>query len=129
PTAADRERALQLEQEEHELRFQREIMEGDMLALVERDPTLYFNIKSLFNKLQTPRTNEALFQLVTQAENFLEQYAKNFHHLNSNILLRNTQISAQLDHFNQATKYNEEVAKIKTASTSAFLQVAACEDN
>ncbi|MCI49434.1 hypothetical protein A2U01_0070678, partial [Trifolium medium] len=71
PTAEDKERALQLEQEDHERRFQREIIEGDMLALVERDPILYFNIKSLFNKLQTPRTNEALFLLVTQAENFL----------------------------------------------------------
>ncbi|MCH85645.1 hypothetical protein A2U01_0006494 [Trifolium medium] len=89
-----------------------------MLALVERDPTLYFNIKSLFNKLQTPRTSEALFLLVTQAENILEQYAKNFHHLASNTQLRNTQISIQLDRFNQANKYNEEAVQIKTASTT-----------
>jgi hypothetical protein len=84
PTAADREKALQLEQEEHERRFYREIIEGDMLALLERDSTLYFNIKALFNKLQTPRTREDLFLRVTQAEAFLEQYAKHFQQLLDN---------------------------------------------
>ncbi|MCI51238.1 hypothetical protein A2U01_0072482, partial [Trifolium medium] len=34
PTAADKEKTLQLEQEEHELRFQREVIDGDMLALL-----------------------------------------------------------------------------------------------
>jgi hypothetical protein len=56
PTAADREKALQLEQAEHEERFRREVIEGDMLGLLERDPTIYFNIKALFNQLQTPGT-------------------------------------------------------------------------
>ncbi|MCI87149.1 hypothetical protein A2U01_0108430, partial [Trifolium medium] len=62
-----------------------------------------------------------MFLLVTQAENLLEQHTKNFQHLNSNTQLLSTRISAQLDHFTQATKYNEEAAKIKDASTSAFL--------
>ncbi|MCI96094.1 hypothetical protein A2U01_0117393, partial [Trifolium medium] len=40
-TAADQEKALQLEQEDNEQRFRREILEGDMLSLIERDHTLY----------------------------------------------------------------------------------------
>ena len=56
----------------NEQRFRREIIEGDMLRLVESNATIYFNIKALFDKLQNPRTNEATFLLVTQAETFLE---------------------------------------------------------
>ncbi|MCI94775.1 hypothetical protein A2U01_0116073, partial [Trifolium medium] len=38
-TAADQEKALQLEQEDNVQRFRREILEGDMLSLIERDHT------------------------------------------------------------------------------------------
>jgi hypothetical protein len=121
PTAADRERALQLEQEEHERRFYREIIEGDKLALLERDPTIYFNIKALFNKLQTPRTREDLFLRVTQAEAFLEQYAKHFQQLLDNSQTQDAKLKLKEKHFEQAKQRNNEAAQMKAESTGAFL--------
>ncbi|MCI58046.1 hypothetical protein A2U01_0079299, partial [Trifolium medium] len=63
PSAADKERALQLEQAALELRFKQEILEGNMLEEVEKDPTSYFGIKAFLSNLQTTRTNEALLLL------------------------------------------------------------------
>jgi hypothetical protein len=129
PTAADREKALQLEQAEHEERFRREVIEGDMLGLLERDPTIYFNIKALFNKLQTPRTHEDLFLRVTQAEAFLEQYAKHFQQLLDNSQTQDAKLKLKEKHFEQAKQRNNEAAQMKAESTGAFLQMAACDEN
>jgi predicted XRE-type DNA-binding protein len=129
PSAADKEKDIQIEQSEHELRFQREVVNGDMFALLEQDPSIYANIKALFSKLQTPQTAESLFQKVSQAETLLEQYANNLRALQRNTQLRETQISLQHKHFEQATHFNKETASIKAASAGAYLQVAACEDN
>jgi hypothetical protein len=122
PTAADREKALQLEQEEHERRFYREIIEGDMLALLERDSAIYFNIKALFNKLQTPRTREDLFLRVTQAEAFLEQYAKHFQQLLDNSQTQDAKLKLKEKYFEQAKQRNNEAAQMKAESAGAFLQ-------
>jgi predicted XRE-type DNA-binding protein len=100
-----------------------------MFALLEQDPSIYANIKALFSKLQTPHTAESLFQKVSQAETLLEQYANNLRALQRNTQLRETQISLQHKHFEQATHFNKETASIKAASAGAYLQVAACEDN
>ncbi|PNX96944.1 hypothetical protein L195_g020162 [Trifolium pratense] len=54
---------LEQEQFGHEIRFRREILDGDMLSLLERDSSIYYNIKALFHKLQSPMTNEAMFLL------------------------------------------------------------------
>jgi hypothetical protein len=129
PTAADREKALQLEQAEHEERFRREVIEGDMLGLLERDPTIYFNIKALFNQLQTPGTRADLFLLVTQAEALLEQYAKHFQQLRSNSLVQEAKLKLKEQHFEQAKQRNSEAAQMKAEATGAFLQMAACVEN
>jgi hypothetical protein len=46
-TLPDQDMAMQRKQDKDEARFRREIIEGDMLELLERNPSLYPNIKAL----------------------------------------------------------------------------------
>ncbi|WJX26710.1 hypothetical protein P8452_15595 [Trifolium repens] len=119
----------QQEQDEHEARFRREIIEGDMFDLLERDPSLYVNIKALLSKLQTPRTNEELFVLANQAEALLEQYSKHFDQLQLNSQAQHAKLKLRDQHFAQAKQRNDEANTMKAASTGAFLQMSACEEN
>ncbi|GAU46482.1 hypothetical protein TSUD_402370 [Trifolium subterraneum] len=80
PIAKDQQQ--ELERETLELYFQKTIVEEDMLSYIDRDPTSYFNLKSLFHKIQNHSISEALSFQVTQAENFLEQYARSLQHFN-----------------------------------------------
>jgi hypothetical protein len=121
PTLSDREKAMQLEQDDNEARFRREVIEGDMLDLLERNPSLYLNVKALFSRLQTPRTREDLFLLVTQAEAFLEQYAKHFQQLQLNSQAQHAKLKLKEQHFAQAKHRNDEANQMKAESTSAFL--------
>ncbi|GAU46448.1 hypothetical protein TSUD_402150 [Trifolium subterraneum] len=82
PVAEEQKQELERERETLELHFQKTIVEGDMLSYIDRDPTSYFNLKSLFHKLQNHSISEALSFQVTQAENFLEQYARSLQHFN-----------------------------------------------
>ncbi|PNX98312.1 hypothetical protein L195_g021554 [Trifolium pratense] len=100
-----------------------------MLGLLERNSSIYFNIKALFDKLQNPKTNEETFLLVTQAETYLEQYAKHSQLLTRNDELLNSQLSAQQHYFDQAARYNAEATRVKTASSDAFNQIIVYEDN
>jgi septum formation inhibitor MinC len=90
---------------------------------------IYFNLKSLFNKLQTHSISEALSFQVTQAENLLEQYAISLQHFNRLTTNLNEQIETLVKHFDLASQGNAEVSALKAASASAFLQISACEDN
>jgi chromosome segregation ATPase len=99
------------------------------LELIERDPAIYFNIKALFSKLQTPQTREDLFLLVTQAEAFLEQYSKHFQQLRNNSQAQNAKLKLKEKHFEQAKQRNNEVAQMKAESAGTFLQIATCDDN
>jgi hypothetical protein len=105
------------------------VIEGDMLGLLERDPTIYFNIKALFNQLQTPGTRADLFLLVTQAEALLEQYTKHYQQLRSNSLIQEAKLKLKEKHFEQAKKRNNEAAQMKAEAAGAFLQMAACDEN
>ncbi|GAU24669.1 hypothetical protein TSUD_322770 [Trifolium subterraneum] len=129
PIANDKRQELQREQESLELQFRKDVIEGNMLTYVETDPTLYFNHKSLFHKLQTRPISEAFSLQVTQAENFLDQYARNFQHFTKTTNALNDQITARAKHYNLASRENAEVNNMKAASTRAFLQIIACEDN
>jgi hypothetical protein len=120
---------MQREQDEHEARFRREIIEGDMLERLERHPSLYLNIKALFNKLQTPRTREDLFLLANQAEALLEQYAKHFQQLQFNSQAQHAKLKLKDQHFAQAKQRNDEANTMKAASAGAFLQMASCDEN
>ncbi|GAU37340.1 hypothetical protein TSUD_395210 [Trifolium subterraneum] len=129
PIAEEQKQELVRERETLELNFQKTIVEGDMLCYIDRDPTSYFNLKSLFHKLQNHTISEAISFQVTQVENFLDQYARSLQHFNriSNDL--NNQINTRVKHFDLASKGNAEVNTLKASSTSAFLQISACEDN
>ncbi|PNY08031.1 hypothetical protein L195_g004541 [Trifolium pratense] len=129
PNAEDKESLLEKKQFDHELRFRREILHGDMLGLLERDSSIYFNIKALFNKLQNPRTSEAIFLLVTQAEAYLEQYVNQPQLLSRTDELLKSQLSAQQRLFDQAAHCNAEVSRIKATSFDALNQIVTCEDN
>ncbi|CAJ2651849.1 unnamed protein product [Trifolium pratense] len=124
-----KEDALAQEQFEHEIRFRREILNGDMLGLLERDSSIYYNIKALFRKLQNPRTNEAMFLLVTQAETFLEQFVSQSQLLTRTSNLLTSLLATQQHHFEQANNCNAEVTTIKAASDEALEQLVACENN
>jgi hypothetical protein len=126
---SNQDEAMQREQDEHEARFQREIIEGDMLERLERHPSLYLNIKALFNKLQTPRTREDLFLLANQAEALLEQYAKHFQQLQFNSQAQHAKLKLKDQHFAQAKQRNDEANTMKAASAGAFLQMASCDEN
>jgi hypothetical protein len=128
-TFSEQDQTMQREQDEHGARFRREIIEGDMLELLERNPSLYVNIKALFSKLQTPQTNENLFVLANQAEALLEQYAKHFHQLQLNSQAQHAKLKLKDQHFAQAKQRNDEANTMKAASAGAFLQMAACEEN
>ncbi|PNX96541.1 hypothetical protein L195_g019750, partial [Trifolium pratense] len=54
PNAEDKESLLEQEQFDHELRFKREIIDGDMLGLLERDSSIYFNIKAFTISTKQP---------------------------------------------------------------------------
>jgi chromosome segregation ATPase len=129
PTLSDREKAMQLEQDEHEARFRQEVIESDMLELIERNPSLYLNVKALFSKLQTLRTREDLFLLVNQAEAFLDQYAKYFQQLQQNSQAQHAKLKLKDQHFAQAKQRNDEANQMKAESAGAFLQIAACDEN
>ncbi|XP_045807589.1 myb-like protein X [Trifolium pratense] len=129
PLANDKEQQLQREHEDAEQQFRRQIIEGDMITLFESDPTLYYSLKSLFSKLQTHKSGDTLAFQVTQAENFLDQYAKNYQYFTSAAEALNVQIALQTKHYDLASTENAEVNRMKTASASAFLEIAACEDN
>ncbi|CAJ2679323.1 unnamed protein product [Trifolium pratense] len=120
---------LEQEQFEHEIRFRREILNGDMLGLLERDSSIYYNIKALFRKLQNPRTDEAMFLLVTQAETFLEQFVSQSQLLTRTSGLLTSLLATQQQHFEQANSCNAEVTTIKAASDEALEQLVACENN
>ncbi|XP_045794262.1 uncharacterized protein LOC123889110 [Trifolium pratense] len=120
---------LEQEQFEHEIRFRREILTGDMLGLLERDSSIYYNIKALFRKLQNPKTDEAMFLLVTQAETFLEQFVSQSQLLTRTSDLLTSLLATQQQHFEQANSCNAEVTTIKTASDKALEQLVACENN
>jgi phosphomevalonate kinase len=120
---------MQLEQDEHEARFPQEVIEGDMLELIEKNPSLYLNVKALFSKLQTPRTREDLFLLVNQAEAFLDQYAKYFQQLQQNSQAQHAKLKLKDQHFAQAKQRNDEANQMKAESAGAFLQIAACDEN
>ncbi|PNX65429.1 hypothetical protein L195_g054532, partial [Trifolium pratense] len=128
-TAEDKEDLLEQEQFGHEIRFRREILNGDMLGLLERDSSIYYNIKALFHKLQNPMTNEAMFLLVTQAEAYLEQFVSQTQLLARTNELLTSQLSAQQHHFEQASSCNAEVTRIKAASSEALEQLVTCENN
>ncbi|GAU49454.1 hypothetical protein TSUD_407410 [Trifolium subterraneum] len=104
PIAEEQKQELERERETLELHFQKTIVEGDMLSHIERDPTSYFNLKSLFHKLQNDSISEALSFQVTQVENFLDQYARSLQHFNriSNDL--NNQINTRVKHFDLASQ-------------------------
>ncbi|CAJ2640928.1 unnamed protein product [Trifolium pratense] len=125
----DKEDALAQEQFEHEIRFRREILNGDMLGLLEHDSSIYYNIKALFRKLQNPRTDEAMFLLVTQAETFLEQFVSQSQLLTRTSSLLTSLLATQQHHFEQANNCNAEVTTIKAASDEALEQLVACENN
>ncbi|XP_045831590.1 uncharacterized protein LOC123922983 [Trifolium pratense] len=124
-----KEDALAQEQFEHEIRFRREILNGDMLGLLERDSSIYYNIKALFRKLQNPMTNEAMFLLLTQAETFLEQFVSQSQLLTRTSNLLTSLLATQQHHFEQANNCNAEVTNIKAASDEALEQLVACENN
>ncbi|XP_045802476.1 uncharacterized protein LOC123896078 [Trifolium pratense] len=124
-----KEDVLEQEQFEHEIRFRREILNGDMLGLLERDSSIYYNIKALFRKLQNPRTDEAMFLLVTQAETFLEQFVSQSQLLTRTSSLLTSLLATQQHHFEQANNCNAEVTTIKAASDEALEQLVACENN
>jgi hypothetical protein len=128
-TSSGQDRTVQHEQDEHEARFRREIIEGDMFELLERNPSLFVNIKALLSKLQTPQTDENLFVLANQAEALLEQYAKHFHQLQLNSQAQHAKLKLKEQHFAQAKQRNDEANTMKAASASAFLQMASCEEN
>ncbi|PNX95171.1 hypothetical protein L195_g018355, partial [Trifolium pratense] len=123
PNAEDKEDLLEQEQFDHELRFKREILEGDMLGLLERDSSIYFNIKALFNKLQNPRTNETTFLLVTQAEAYLEQFVSQSQLLTRTTELLTSQLFAQQRLFDHASSCNAEVTRVKAAFSDALHQI------
>jgi hypothetical protein len=106
-----------------------EIIEGDMLELLERNPSLYLNIKALFSKLQTPQTREDLFILANQAEALLEQYAKHFHQLQLNSQAHHAKLKLKDQQFAQAKQRNDEANTMKATSAGAFLQMASCDEN
>ncbi|MCI41482.1 hypothetical protein A2U01_0062715, partial [Trifolium medium] len=58
-----KEADLRAEQDAAELRFRQEIIEGDMFATLENNPSSYFNLKALFSTLQSSRSSEELFVL------------------------------------------------------------------
>jgi hypothetical protein len=128
-TLPEQNQVVQYEQDEHEARFRREIIEGDMFELLERDPSLYLNIKALLSKLQTPQTNEHLFVLANQAEALLEQYAKNFHQLQLTSQAHHAKLKLKDQHFAQAKQRNDEANTMKAVSAGAFLQMASCDEN
>ncbi|GAU51716.1 hypothetical protein TSUD_415220 [Trifolium subterraneum] len=129
PIAEDQKQELERERESLELHFRKDIIEGNMLSHIDRDPTLYFNLKSLFHKLQTHSISEALSFQVTQAENFLDQYARNLQNFNRISIELDDRISTHTKYFDLASQENAEVNKMKVASTSSFLRISACEDN
>ncbi|GAU21460.1 hypothetical protein TSUD_32910 [Trifolium subterraneum] len=102
------EQKQELDRQTLELHFQKTIVEGDMLSYIDRDRTSYFNLKSLLHKLQNHSISEALSFQVTQAENFLEEYARSLQHFNrlSNDL--NNQIDIRVKHFDMASQGNAE---------------------
>ncbi|PNX55550.1 hypothetical protein L195_g049179 [Trifolium pratense] len=100
-----------------------------MLGLLERNSSIYFNIKALFNKLQNPSTRETTFLLVTQAETYLEQYVNQSQLLTRTDELLNSQLSVQQHHFTQAAHCNTEVTRVKATSSDALNQIMVCEDN
>jgi uncharacterized coiled-coil DUF342 family protein len=67
--------------------------------------------------------------LVTQAEAFLEQYAKHFQQLQLNSQAQHAKLKLKEQHFAQAKQRNDEANQMKAESTSAFLQIAACDEN
>jgi hypothetical protein len=129
PALSDRERATQLEQTEHEARFRREVLEGDILEFVEKNPSLYPNVKALFSTLQTSQTREDLFLLVSQAESFLDQYIKHSQQLQLNSQTQQTKLKLKEQHFAQAKQRHDEATKLKAESAGAFLQMASCDEN
>ncbi|GAU25058.1 hypothetical protein TSUD_257520 [Trifolium subterraneum] len=129
PIAEEDKQKLEKELKDLELHFQKTIIEGDMLSYVDQHSVVYFNLKSLFTKLQTHPIPEALSFQVTQAENLLEQYARSLQHFNRLTTDLNKQIETRVKHFDLATQGNAKVNALKVASASAFLQISACEDN
>jgi hypothetical protein len=128
-TLPGQDQAAQREQDENEARFRREIIEGDMFELLERNPSLYVNVKALFSKLQTPQTNENLFVLANQAEALLEQYTKHSHQLQLNSQAHHAKLKLKDQHFAQAKQRNDEANTMKATSAGAFLQMISCEEN
>ncbi|GAU28512.1 hypothetical protein TSUD_156690 [Trifolium subterraneum] len=129
PIAEEDKQKLEEERKGLELHFQKTIIEGDMLSYVDQHSAVYFNLKSLFTRLQNHPISEALSFQVTQAENLLEQYARSLQHFNSLTTDLNKQIETRVKHFDLASQGNAEVNALKAASASAFLQISACEDN
>ncbi|GAU41191.1 hypothetical protein TSUD_26160 [Trifolium subterraneum] len=128
PIAEEDKHKLEEERNDLELHFQKTIIEGDMLSYVDQNSALYFNLKSLFTKLQNHPISEALPFQVTQAENLLE-YARSLQHFNRLTTDLDKQIETRVKYFDLASQGNAEVSALKAASTSAFLQISACEDN
>jgi esterase/lipase len=129
PALSDKENATQLEQADHEARFRREVIEGDILEFVEKNPSLYPNVKALFSTLQTSQTREDSFLLVNQAEAFLDQYIKHSQQLQLNSQTQHTKLKLKEQHFAQAKQRHDEATKLKAESAGAFLQMASCEEN
>jgi hypothetical protein len=129
PALSDKENATQLEQADHEARFRREVIEGDILEFVEKNPSLYLNVKALFSTLQTSQTREDPFLLVNQAEAFLDQYIKHSQQLQLNSQTQHTKLKLKEQHFAQAKQRHDEATKLKAESAGAFLQMASCDEN
>jgi hypothetical protein len=121
--------AARFEQARLEAKFIEDFIQCNVLDVLDRDPSAYFSLKALLQKLQTDRTKESTLFLVNQVEAYMDQFARNQQLLIDTRKAYQTQMKGHASVLADATACKAEVSDLSSGATAAYLKIAACEDN